>query len=98
MKALGFRSFLDASIQAPIIYTFHAPADAGVRVQALLLPRCATAASSSTRASSRSSRRSAVGCIGAIGPSDMRAAVLAIGDAMHAMGIRKMAPAIARAA
>jgi 2-aminoethylphosphonate-pyruvate transaminase len=39
-----------------------------------------------------------VGCIGAIGPSDMRSAVHAIADAMKAMGIRQMSPGIKLAA
>ena len=39
-----------------------------------------------------------VGCIGAIGPAEMRQAVLAVGDALRAMGIRTVTPAVARAA
>ena len=39
-----------------------------------------------------------VGCIGAIGPSEMRQAALAIGDAIRAMGIRTITPAVKRAA
>jgi len=97
MKALGFRSFLDASIQAPIIYTFHAPADPAyefkrfygeVRDRGFILYPGKLTQLETFR----------VGCIGAIGPSDMRAAVLAIGDAMRAMGIRQMSPTVARAA
>jgi len=97
MKALGFRSFLDASIQAPIIYTFHAPADsayefkrfyAEVRDRGFILYPGKLTQLETFR----------VGCIGAIGPSDMRAAVLAIGDAMRAMGIRTVTPAAKRVA
>ena len=39
-----------------------------------------------------------VGCIGAIGPAEMRQAVLAVGDALRAMGIRTVTPAVSRAA
>jgi 2-aminoethylphosphonate-pyruvate transaminase len=97
MKALGFRSFLDAAIQAPIIYTFHAPADPAyefkrfygeVRDRGYILYPGKLTQLETFR----------VGCIGAIGPAEMRGAVLAIGDAMRAMGIRKIAPTVARAA
>ena len=97
MKALGFRSFLDASIQAPIIYTFHAPADpayefkrfyAEVRDRGFILYPGKLTQLETFR----------VGCIGAIGPSEMRQAVLAIGDAVRAMGIRTITPAAARVA
>ena len=97
MKGLGFRSFLDPSIQAPIIYTFHAPADAAyefkrfygeVRDRGFILYPGKLTQLETFR----------VGCIGAIGPSDMRAAVLAIGDATRAMGIRTVAPAAKRVA
>ena len=97
MQALGFRSFLDASIQAPIIYTFHAPADAAyefkrfygeVRDRGFILYPGKLTQVETFR----------VGCIGAIGPAEMRQAVLAVGDALRAMGIRTVTPAVARAA
>ena len=97
MKALGFEPFLDPAIQAPIIVTFHAPADPryafrpfydAVRDHGFILYP--------GKLTERETFR--VGCIGAIGPSDMRAAVLAIGDAMRAMGIRTVTPAVKRVA
>ena len=97
MQALGFRVFLDPAIQAPIIYTFHAPADpayefkrfyAEVRDRGFILYPGKLTQIETFR----------VGCIGAIGPSEMRQAVLAVGDAMRAMGIRHVTPAVARAA
>ncbi len=39
-----------------------------------------------------------VGCIGAIGPDEMRQAVGAVRDTLAEMGIRRMAPAPARTA
>ena len=39
MRALGFRTFLDSAIQAPIIVTFHAPGDARYDVQDVLRQR-----------------------------------------------------------
>ncbi|CAG0965969.1 2-aminoethylphosphonate-pyruvate transaminase [Burkholderiales bacterium] len=97
MQALGLRAFLEPGIQAPIIYTFHAPADpayefrrfyAEVRDRGFVLYPGKLTQLETFR----------VGCIGAIGPSEMRQAVLAIGDALRAMGIRTVSPAVARAA
>jgi 2-aminoethylphosphonate-pyruvate transaminase len=97
MKAMGFRVFLDPTIQAPIIYTFHAPADpayefkrfyAEVRDRGFILYPGKLTQLETFR----------VGCIGAIGPSEMRQAVLAIGDAIRAMGIRTITPAAKRVA
>ena len=96
MRALGFRSFLDASIQAPIIVTFHAPSDAryafkpfyaSVRDRGFILYPGKLTQLETFR----------VGCIGAIGPEEMRQAVHAIAGALAAMGIREIAPAAAAA-
>lgn len=97
MKAMGFRVFLDPAIQAPIIYTFHAPADpayefkrfyAEVRERGFVLYPGKLTQLETFR----------VGCIGAIGPSEMHLATLAIGDALRAMGIRTVSPSSARVA
>jgi 2-aminoethylphosphonate-pyruvate transaminase len=94
MRALGFRPFLDASIQAPIIVTFHAPSDprydfrrfyANVRDRGFVLYPGKLTEVETFR----------VGCIGAIGPEEMRQAVHAIADALAAMGIREIAPTTA---
>jgi len=95
--ANGEALVLDPSIQAPIIYTFHAPADPAyefkrfygeVRDRGFILYPGKLTQLETFR----------VGCIGAIGPSEMRQAVLAIGDAIRAMGIRTITPATARVA
>ena len=92
MKALGFRPFLDAAIQAPIIVTFHAQADTRytfrefydrVREKGYILYPGKLTQVETFR----------VGCIGAIGPDEMRQAVNAIGDTLREMGIERMAPA-----
>jgi 2-aminoethylphosphonate-pyruvate transaminase len=92
MGALGFRPFLDKLIQAPIIVTFHAPADerydfktfyANVRDRGFILYPGKLTQVETFR----------VGCIGAIGPEEMRQAVHAIADALAQMGIRNVAPA-----
>ena len=90
MGALGFRPFLDAAIQAPIIVTFHAPADpryefkafyAKVRDRGFILYPGKLTEVETFR----------VGCIGAIGPEEMQQAVHAIADALADLGISDVA-------
>ena len=86
MTALGFRSFLPAALQAPIIYTFHAPRDPAWSFPAfygevkergfLLYPGKLTRAETFR-----------VGCIGAIDTEDLKAAVVAIAESLSALGI-----------
>ena len=92
MRALGFRPFLDSAIQAPIIVTFHAPADpryefkafyANVRERGFILYPGKLTQVETFR----------VGCIGAIAAEEMRQAVHAIADALRDLGIRDIAPA-----
>lgn len=97
MKELGFRVFLDAGIQAPIIVTFHAPPDPKYAFKAfyqrvrdkgfILYPGKLTEVETFR-----------VGCIGAIGPEDMRQAVNSVGDALRELGIKQIAPAAVKAA
>ena len=86
MKRLGFKPFLDPAIQAPIIVTFHAPANpvydfktfyAAVRARGFLLYPGKLTQIETFR----------VGCIGAIGPQDMTQAVQAIALALNDMGL-----------
>ena len=90
MRALGFKTFLPDALQAPIIVTFHAPADPAyqfaefyrrVRDQGFILYPGKLTAVETFR----------VGCIGAIGPEVMRRAVAAIGDTIQRMGVRAAA-------
>jgi 2-aminoethylphosphonate-pyruvate transaminase len=93
MAALGFRVFLRPEIQAPIILTFHAPVDPAyafkpfydhVRDKGFVLYPGKLTQVETFR----------VGCIGAIGPDEMRHAVNAIRDTLAEMGIRQVsAPA-----
>jgi len=97
MKEMGFRPFLDSRIQAPIIVTFHAPADPRYAFKAfydkvrdkgfILYPGKLTQLETFR-----------VGCIGAIGPDEMRHAVNAVRDALADLGIRQIAPATVKAA
>ena len=92
MKKLGFKPFLDPAIQAPIIITFHAPADskydfktfyAAARARGFILYPGKLTQIETFR----------VGCIGAIGPDEMEQAVHAMGLALQDMGISSAAPA-----
>ncbi len=86
MTEMGFKVFLDARIQAPIIVTFHAPSDPKYVFKAfydevkrrgfILYPGKLTQVETFR-----------VGCIGAIGPDEMRHAVNAVRDSLKALGI-----------
>ena len=97
MGELGFRAFLDPAIQAPVIVTFHAPADPRysfrefydrVRDKGFILYPGKLTQVETFR----------VGCIGAIGPEEMRQAVNAVRDTLAEMRVTRVAPAPARAA
>ena len=97
MRELGFRVFLPDAIQAPIIVTFHAPDDPRytfrdfydrVRDKGFVLYPGKLTQVETFR----------VGCIGAIGPDEMRHAVNAVRDTLAEMGIRQVTAPSARAA
>ena len=92
MRALGFKTFLPDSVQAPIIVTFHSPPDPAydfgefyrrVRERGFILYPGKLTAVDTFR----------VGCIGAIGADVLRQAVAAIGEVSREMGVRRFAPA-----
>ncbi len=91
MAEMGFKPFLKPEIQAPIILTFHAPPDpvytfgefyARVRDKGFILYPGKLTKVETFR----------VGCIGAIGPDEMRHAVNAVRDTLREMGIRQVSP------
>ncbi|HEX7864151.1 MAG TPA: 2-aminoethylphosphonate--pyruvate transaminase [Variovorax sp.] len=89
LAALGLRSFLDPSIQAPIIITFHAPDDANYDFKTfyqevkkrgyILYPGKLTQVETFR-----------VGCMGHFGEAGIPGAVAAIGETLKAMGIRQV--------
>ena len=93
MAALGFKPFLDPAVQAPIIVTFHAPAhpaydfkkfyEAAKARGFILYPGKLTQVETFR-----------VGCIGAIGPNEMRQAVNAVRETLAEMGIPDGTPAL----
>ena len=97
MAALGFRPFLRQEVQAPIIVTFHAPADPAYDFKSfyartrergyILYPGKLTQVETFR-----------VGCIGAIDANEMRNVVTAVAEALKDMGIRQVAPADPRKA
>jgi 2-aminoethylphosphonate-pyruvate transaminase len=93
MAALGFRPFLRPQVQAPIIVTFHAPADPayefrrfydGAKARGFILYPGKLTQVETFR----------VGCIGAIDRNQMREAVNAVADTLREMGIASGAPAL----
>jgi len=97
MAGLGFRTFLPAAVQAPIIVTFHAPADPAYDFRTfyektrergyILYPGKLTQVETFR-----------VGCIGAIDDNEMRNVVGAVGETLRNMGIKQVAPAAERRA
>jgi 2-aminoethylphosphonate-pyruvate transaminase len=93
MSRLGFMPLLDPQVQAPIIVTFHAPGDPRYEFKAfyaaarqggfILYPGKLTQLETFR-----------VGCIGAIGPTEMEQAVQAVALALEDMGIGSGEPAI----
>ncbi|VVD71243.1 2-aminoethylphosphonate--pyruvate transaminase [Pandoraea terrigena] len=91
MASLGFRPFLAPEIQAPVIVTFHAPADskydfnafyAAVRERGYILYPGKLTRIDTFR----------VGCIGAVDDNEMRNVVTAVEQSLSSLGIRQVAP------
>ena len=86
MARLGFRLFLDDRVQAPIIATFHSPADPRFRFDDLYAALAARGfiiyPGKLTQAQSFR-----IGCIGALQPDDLRRLVAAIGEFMAERGL-----------
>ena len=92
MAELGFKPFLRPEIQAPVIVTFHAPADdkydfktfyAAAKKRGFILYPGKLTKLDTFR----------VGCIGAIGRNEMQQAVNAVADSLREMGIARGTPA-----
>ena len=90
MRALGLRTFLPDSLQAPIIVTFHSPPDPNydftqfyrrVRERGFILYPGKLTAVDTFR----------VGCIGAIDAGILEQAVAAVAEVLREMGVRRLA-------
>ena len=94
MRALGFATMLPDRLQAPIIVTFHTPADPNFDFETFydhlrargyaIYPGKLTVADSFR-----------IGCIGRIDEDDIRGALAAIEEALGEMGVDNTAPAMA---
>jgi 2-aminoethylphosphonate-pyruvate transaminase len=94
MRALGFRTLLPDALQAPIIVTFHKPADPRFDFEAfydrlrqsgyVIYPGKLTVADSFR-----------IGCIGRLGPEQIEGALAAIREALGEMGVANCMPAAA---
>jgi 2-aminoethylphosphonate-pyruvate transaminase len=97
MAGLGFRPFLKPEVQAPIIVTFHAPADPAYNFKSfyartrdrgyILYPGKLTQVETFR-----------VGCIGAIDANEMRNVVAAVAQTLKDMGIKTVTEATPRKA
>jgi 2-aminoethylphosphonate-pyruvate transaminase len=91
MASVGFRMFLARNVQAPVIVTFHAPADPAYDFKAfyekvkargyILYPGKLTQVETFR-----------VGCIGAIDSNEMRNVVSAVAETLREMGVKQVAP------
>ncbi len=92
MRALGFRTLLPDQLQAPIIITFHMPADPKFVFQTfydrlkdrgyVIYPGKLTVADSFR-----------IGCIGRLNADDMRGALAAVREILTEMGVSRCSPA-----
>ena len=91
MRALGFRTFLTDADQAPIIVTFHTPADPAFVFEVFYdrLRRRGFVIYPGKLTSARSFR---IGCIGRLGETEMRCALAAIRATLEEMGVTSGRP------
>ena len=92
MRKLGFETLLPDALQAPIIVTFHTPADPAYDFKVfydhlrrrgyVIYPGKLTVAESFR-----------IGCIGHLGEDDIRGALAVIEDSLAEMGVRNRGPA-----
>ena len=94
MAALGFKPFLEPELQAPIIVTFHAPADPNYDFKTLLRRRRKQRGFILYPGKLTQVETFRVGCIGAIGPQRDAAGGAAVADTLREMGIAVGAPAL----
>jgi 2-aminoethylphosphonate-pyruvate transaminase len=92
MEKLGFVSFLPRAIQAPIITTWHAPADPKYDFN-VFYDKVRSGGFTLYPGKLTQVETFRVGCIGAIGEAEMKQAVAAIAAIVKEMGITQLKPA-----
>jgi 2-aminoethylphosphonate-pyruvate transaminase len=92
MRALGFETLLPDALQAPIIVTFHSPADPAFDFKVFYdhLRRRGYAIYPGKLTVAESFR---IGCIGHLGEDEIRGALTAIEETLAEMGVRNRGPA-----
>jgi 2-aminoethylphosphonate-pyruvate transaminase len=97
MRALGFETLLPDDLQAPIIVTFHMPADPNFDFKLFYdkLNECGYVIYPGKLTVAESFR---IGCIGRLGEEQMRGALDAIKETLSDMGVTQCAPARADSA
>jgi 2-aminoethylphosphonate-pyruvate transaminase len=90
VRALGLKPYLDWEHQGPIIVTVHQPAEPGFKLMDFVeaLKKRGMLISNFFNTPVPTMR---IGCIGDVGPEDMRLALRAMGEALEEMGIRRRA-------
>ena len=94
MRELGFKPLLPDALQAPIIVTFHMPADPGFDFQ-IFYDRFAAKGYVIYPGKLTVAESFRIGCIGRINETVMRGALDTIRDTLTEMGVRNGAPAAA---
>jgi 2-aminoethylphosphonate-pyruvate transaminase len=92
MKALGFAPLLPEATQAPIIVTFHMPADPRFDFK-LFYDRLAARGYVIYPGKLTVAPSFRIGCIGQVMPKDIETAVATIGEEILAMGVQNCGPA-----
>ena len=92
MRRLGFETLLPDAVQAPIIVTFHMPADPRFAFEGFYeRMRCRGYVIYPGKLTAAPSFR--IGCIGRLGPAEMRGALAAVESVLEEMGVSSGAPA-----
>lgn len=92
MRAMGFRPLLPDAVQAPIIVTFHTPADPRFDFKALY-DRLAERGYLIYPGKLTKIDSFRIGCIGRLSEADIRGALAAIREVLAEMGVRVPVPA-----
>jgi 2-aminoethylphosphonate-pyruvate transaminase len=92
MRALGFRTLLPDTLQAPIIVTFHVPGDPGFDF-ATLYDKLADRGYLIYPGKLTKINSFRIGCIGRLDETDMRGVLVAIREVLTEMGVRLPVPA-----
>ena len=91
MRRLGFETLLPDAVQAPIIVTFHMPADPRFAFESFYeRMRCRGYVIYPGKLTAAPSFR--IGCIGRLGPAEMRGALAALESILEEMGVSSGAP------